>query len=281
MRSITTALLLFIAIVSSACHSHPDPVTFPNPFGDDGSKVPSFEFGGRRVYIVGDKKGPPILLLHELPGMTPQCYYLAEQLASRGYTIYMPLMFGKAGVASAKKNGFWLLFKRDFHSVADETAPIVKSLRELRDEIHKHHPKQNMAVIGMCLTGNLAPAFLDVPYVQAAVMSQPALPTIGPHKDERMALSQRDIAIAQGSHVPILAFRFVTDTLSPEPRRQKFICTFKDQITFRALCIERPAHAVLTTELFDAPNHPKTTGPSADAFKELIDYLGRQLAPKM
>jgi dienelactone hydrolase len=281
MRSITTALLLFIAIASSACHSHPNPITFPNPFGDDGSKVPSFEFGGRRVFVVGDKKGPPILLLHELPGMTPQCYYLAVQLANRGYTVYMPLMFGKPGVASANSNAFWLLFKGDFHSIADETAPIVKSLRELRDEIHKRHPNQKMGVIGMCLTGNLAPAFLDRPWVQAAVMSQPALPTIGSDKENRMALSQDDIKIARQSKVPILAFRFVTDTLSPEPRRQKFMCTFKEQITFRALCIEYPAHAVLTTELFDAPDHPKTTGPSADAFKELVDYLGRQLAPTM
>jgi hypothetical protein len=54
--------------------------------------------------------------------------------------------------------------------------------------------------------------------------------------------------------------------------------TFKAQVTFRSLPIDHPAHAVLTTELFDAPGHAKPVGPSADALKELIEYLDRQLA---
>jgi dienelactone hydrolase len=194
----------------------------------------------------------------------------------------MPLMFGPPGEDQAKLNALRLLFKRDFHPIADETAPIVKPLRRLRDHIRTLHPNQKMGVIGMCITGNLAPAFLDRNYVQAAVMSQPALPTIGFDKENRMALSRDDVAVAKHSNVPILAFRFVTDTLCPESRRQKFMAAFKEnnQITFRALPIDHTAHAVLTTELFDAPDHPKETGPSADAFKELIEYLGRQLTPQ-
>jgi dienelactone hydrolase len=278
MRSITTAFLLFLTVLASACHSHPNPVPFPNPIGDK-EKKDSFPFDGRQVFYVGPQTGPPILLLHELPGLTPQCYYLARRLAKSGYRVYMPLMFGSPGEDAAKWNAFKLLFRRDFHPIADETAPIVKSLRALRDHIHALHPKQKMGVIGMCITGNLPPAFLDRDYVKAAVMSQPALPTIGGDKENRIALSQSDIDVAKESHVPILAFRFVTDTLSPEARRQKLMKVFKeqDQITFRALCIETPAHAVLTTELFDAPDHPKETGPSAEALKELIEYLNRQL----
>jgi dienelactone hydrolase len=280
MRSITTALLLFAAVSLLACHAHPNPPELASPGADDGTKTTTFEFGGRTIFVVtGAKSGPPILLLHELPGMTSQCVSLAHVLAARGYTVYMPLMFGTPGKASTYKNMFKLLFTREFHVIADETSPIVKSLRELRDKIHTLQPSKKMGVIGMCITGNLPPAFLDRPYVQAAVMSQPALPTIGWGKESKMALSEADIKTAQASKVPILAFRFVTDTLSPEPRRQTFIRTFGFQITFRALCIEHPAHAVLTTELFDCPNHPKETGPSADALKELLGYLGRQLGP--
>jgi dienelactone hydrolase len=166
-----------------------------------------------------------------------------------------------------------------FYTQKDETSPIIKSLRALRDDIHRRHPSQKMGVIGMCMSGNLPPAFLDREYVKAAVMSQPALPAVGKGKESKMALSSGDIRTARDSHVPILAFRFRTDEISPEPRRLKFIETFSSQITFQALPIDRSAHAVLTTELFDAPDHAKPTGPSAEAFKELIAYLGRQLAP--
>jgi len=280
MRSITTAFLLLVVVLPLAGQTHPSHATLPDLSRSQVNLVPSFEFDGRRVFVVsGEKGGPPILLLHELPGMTPQCFYLARLLADRGYTVYMPLLVGSPGKTSANLNAIKILVEGGFEGTADKTSPIIKSLRALRDEIHARHPSQKMGVIGMCMSGNLPPAFLDRPYVKAVVMSQPALPTFGKGKEGKIALSQSDIKAARDGHVPILAFRFETDKISPEPRRLKFIETFGNQITFRKLPIDHEAHAVLTTELFDAPNHPKSAGPSADALKEVIDYLNRQLAP--
>jgi dienelactone hydrolase len=280
MRSITTAFLLSLFALSLAAQSHPNHKTLPDLTAKEVDLVPSFNFNGRRVFVVTTEHGgPPIILLHELPGMTPQCFYLARLLAARGYTIYMPLLVGSPGKTSTNVNALKVLVGGGFYGERDETSPIIASLRALRDEIHSRHPSQKMGVIGMCMSGNLPPAFLDRPYVKAVVMSQPALPTFGKGKESKMALSRSDINAARASNVPILAFRFTTDKISPEPRRQKFIDTFGRQITFRAMPIDHDAHAVLTTELFDAPNHAKTAGPSAEALKELIGYLGGQLAP--
>jgi len=280
MRSITTAFLLCLLTAGLLAQSHDSHATLPDLSRREVDLVPSFEFNGRRVFVVSTERGgPPILLLHELPGMTPQCFYLARLLAARGYTIYMPLIVGTPGKTSANFNALKVLISGDFYAQKDETSPIITSLRALRDEIHTRHPTQKMGVIGMCMSGNLPPAFLDCPYVKAVVLSQPALPTFGDGKESKLALSRSDIKTARDSHVQMLAFRFTTDKLSPEPRRLKFIETFGKQITFRALPIDHPAHAVLTTELFDAPNHAKPTGPSAEALKELIAYLAVQLAP--
>jgi len=279
MRSITVAFLLLFAALPLLCQQHSSHKTLPDLTRREVELVPSFEFQGRRVFVVSNERGgPPILLLHELPGMTPQCFYLARLLAARGYTLYMPLLVGYPGKTAANMNAFKVLIGGGFYGEKDETSPIITSLRALRDEIHNRHPSQKMGVIGMCMSGNLPPAFLDRSYVKAVVMSQPELPTFGKGKESKIALSGSDIKAARDSHVPMLAFHFATDTLSPEPRRLKFIQTFGDQIDFRTLPIDHPAHAVLTTELFDAPNHPKPTGPSAEALKQLIDYLGRQLA---
>ena len=60
----------------------------------------SFRFAGnsaeeRCVYHAG--KGPAVLVMHELPGLTPACISLAEDIAAAGFTVYLPLLFGRPG----------------------------------------------------------------------------------------------------------------------------------------------------------------------------------------
>lgn len=39
--------------------------------------------------------GPGVMLMHELPGMTPSCIELAKRLAEvEGFRIYLPLLYG-------------------------------------------------------------------------------------------------------------------------------------------------------------------------------------------
>ena len=53
-----------------------------------------FTAGGvsKPVYRAGT--GPAVVLIHELPGMVPECVELGRKSAAEGYTVYMPLLFG-------------------------------------------------------------------------------------------------------------------------------------------------------------------------------------------
>jgi dienelactone hydrolase len=48
-------------------------------------------FPARTVYTKGT--GPAVVLLHELPGMIPECVDLGRRIAEAGFTVYMPLLF--------------------------------------------------------------------------------------------------------------------------------------------------------------------------------------------
>jgi hypothetical protein len=74
---------------------------------------PEFKFGrhNESVYVAhatGDwQSAPPILLLHEMPGLTPDTLELAHCLAGHGYTVYVPLLFGNLG-EDTDSNGLFL-----------------------------------------------------------------------------------------------------------------------------------------------------------------------------
>jgi hypothetical protein len=56
-----------------------------------------------RVYLKG--VGPDVLLMHELPGMTPQFINLARTVADAGFTVHLPLFFGEPGQELAATSG--------------------------------------------------------------------------------------------------------------------------------------------------------------------------------
>ncbi|MDJ0719934.1 MAG: hypothetical protein QNJ54_37900 [Prochloraceae cyanobacterium] len=47
----------------------------------------------RTVYKKGN--GPGVILMHELPGMIPECVDLARRLADANFTVYLPQAFWK------------------------------------------------------------------------------------------------------------------------------------------------------------------------------------------
>ena len=252
--------------------------------------VPSFTFEGRRVFVVfTEKGGPPVLLMHEAPGMTPDTFRLARALASEGFVVYMPLMFGTAGKASSSLGTIGHVVAAElsgkFEPLSAATPPIAASLRRLAAEIHRRHPSQSLGAIGMCLSGAVPVALLgpDRPYIRAAILSQPALPSVVDNiagtrpNAAKLGVSPADVENAKKSGVPIRGFRFTSDTVSRHPRQQAFTATFGKQIVFEELPIDHPAHSVLTKELFDAQGKMKASGPSRHAYDEVIAYLHQQL----
>ena len=55
----------------------------------------------REVFRKGN--GPAVIIVHELPGITPAVEKFANEVVDAGFTVVMPLLVGTTGVAPSSK----------------------------------------------------------------------------------------------------------------------------------------------------------------------------------
>jgi len=193
---------------------------------------------------------PPVLLLHELTGLSPGTLAYAEEL-SKDFTVYAPLLFGKKSKFSLMKglSAYWFHGSMEFFPGGEwgipsqGSAPIVNWLRGVVEQIGERHTQQHIGIIGNCLTGPIPLALLNHPRVTAAVVAQPALPlrfswyTDADRKS--LGLSAVDLRYARKSAARIYGLRFETDCMS-DPAKQQ---TLRDEFGDRYMNGEIPASA--------------------------------------
>ncbi len=241
---------------------------------DSTTKLTVFETDGLRhsVFSEIDTNQPAILLLHELPGMTPQCLSLATNIASRGYTVYLPLMFGRPDEnndLSTIWNTVFLLLDCKwslFHKY--ETPGIVKDLKIITNEIEQRQGPKKMGVVGMCLTGTLPLSLLSNTNVETLVLSQPAMPFgFTSAQKSALGLSFADMCFAVNrvsqEQLTILGLRFASDTICTSNRfnslHQLFGSNFHDLTIPEYECrtnICTTLHSVLCEQYDNAPGSP-------------------------
>lgn len=251
---------------------------FPKSYGNIQHTVFEFKTGECK-----DPKSckPPILLLHELPGLTPSTLRYAETL-KKHFTVYVPLLFGEANERSPIKNLWWNYlwnaeWKKtahtiDFYETNGEVAHekgisrnITHWLRGLVQWISNNHEGQPIGVIGMCLTGTIPLALVDNPNIRAIVVAQPSLPLMfwGTEFDkasldlsevEEGNLKKRVNENFQDNSLEVLGIRFSRDCIAREEKFEtlKTVLTKKDQeetVYFRDETITEynfKAHSTLT-----------------------------------
>lgn len=181
----------------------------------------------KKIYtILG---GPPVLFLHELPGLVPEAFDLARRLNKAGMSVYLPLFFGKAGQNSDAR----VLLEvpcwgsefdcRSRHSMGQ----IVNWVVEYGLHLATRYPR-GLAVIGNCLTGAMPLALLADGrlrrHIKCVVLSQPAVPfgltgmPRNPDVRRSLGLTDTQMKKAAQSNVPVLALRFTDDPYVPEDR---------------------------------------------------------------
>ena len=251
-----------------------------------------FADGGISHPVYRDGTGPGVLILHELPGMSDACIRLADLVMNEGYTVYLPLFFGRPGQSSSRKGlASVLCLRREFYLLAtDRSSPISGWLLALCRRIKEECGGKGVGAIGMCFTGGIVLSLLVDGTVLAPVVSQPALPILlplpwGPTVAERKAalgVSPADLAeaVKRAAAAPILGYRFTTDPACPKERFETLAKTFGP--SFRGTEIptgpENPgnipngAHAVLTQAFVDEPGHP-----TRKALDEVLAHFRRQL----
>lgn len=160
---------------------------------------------------------PPVILLHELPGLSAKTLIFAEFL-SRRLTVYVPLLFGApnqesllAGLRDFAFDGEWR--RRD--DLAGERR-IERWLSAFAERVAKAHPGQSMGALGMCLTGALSLSLLRQPQVKAVVVSQPTLPIFGADEDLDLPEAVWNLAKARAARgeIQVYGTRFEHDDMA-------------------------------------------------------------------
>ena len=127
----------------------------------DDFSVAEFASGRIRHRVYRKGAGPDVLLMHELPGMTPQFIGLARTLADAGFTVHLPLFLGEPGEKHTVLFLVRLCISREFCLFAKRGgSPIVDWFRAYGREILPPTAARGIGVIGLCLTGNFAIALL-------------------------------------------------------------------------------------------------------------------------
>lgn len=232
-----------------------------------------FRFGGTERAVYRGGQGPAVVIMHEVPGITPELLRFASFVRDAGFTIYLPHLFGVPGkpfsMGYAARELLAACISREFFLLArNQASPITQWLRALCREAHRECGGPGVGAVGMCLTGNFALALMIDPAVQAPVLSQPSLPLpISRSHRRALHLAPRDLEVVREralSGCPVLGLRFTHDALSPAERfarlRQELGDAFEaieiDSSPGNPHGIPRRAHSVLTLDLVDEQGHP-------------------------
>jgi len=243
----------------------------------------------KTVYRRG--QGPGVVIMPEIPGITPQVAAFAERVAAEGLTVFVVDLFGTPGrPISALYAGAEIVkacISREFSVLAaNASSPVVDWLRALCRQVHAELGGKGVGAIGMCLTGNFALALMVDPAVAAPVLSQPSLPfPFGAERRAGLHLSPADLdrvkeRVAGGC--PVLGMRFTGDPVVPPERfahlRRELGAGFEgieiDSSPGNPHGIPRTAHSVVTTDLVDEAGHPTQA-----ALHRVLAFFKERLLP--
>src|SRR5438105_14995178 len=164
------------------------------------------------VYAAG--AGPAVIVMTEMPGISPHVARFARWVRDAGFTVYMPSLFGRDGAVPDAEEGAATFqhacMSAEFRAMAaNESSPVTQWLRALARLAHGECGGPGVGAIGMCFTGNFALTMMLEPAILAPVLSQPSLPLNVPEgleiaPDELAAVRDR----LQREDLTVLAYRF-------------------------------------------------------------------------
>jgi dienelactone hydrolase len=227
----------------------------------------------RTVYRRGS--GPAVVVMHEIPGITPEVARFSRYVSDAGMTVFMPHLFGVPGKA-ATPSYVWKELARacishEFRLFAENrSSPIVDWLRALARHAFAELGGKGVGAVGMCITGNFALTMMLDPCLLAPVLAQPSLPLKLPLENRRpAAVHASPEAIANAARrcaderLKVLGLRFVGDPLCKADR----FATLERELKGGFEAIElpdstadpqasKPPHSVLTTHMIDREGEP-------------------------
>lgn len=241
----------------------------------------------RDVYRRG--QGPGVVIVTEVPGITPPVISFANRVVDEGFTVFMPQLFGTPGAPLHFPTAVGVLAKacisREFSVMAaNESSPITDWLRGLCKHAHEAVGGKGVGAIGMCLTGNFALTLMIDPFVLAPILCQPSLPfVIGKERRAGLHLSPANLATVKqrcAHGTKVLGLRFTHDFMCPPERFESLRNALGDGFEGIEIDsgpgnpwgIKRSAHSPVTNELIDEAGHP-----TRQALDRVLGFLREKL----
>jgi dienelactone hydrolase len=174
----------------------------------------------RDTYRKGE--GPAVIVVHEIPGITPAVERFADDVVNAGFTVVMPNLVGSAGQEVSGKyiasSMLKVCISKEFTNMAlNKTSPIISWLRALARSLHSEVGGKGVGAVGMCFSGGFALGMMVDDIMVAPVLSQPSMPfSVGKARAADLNLSPDDaIVVAQraANGCQVLGLRFDQDKL--------------------------------------------------------------------
>jgi len=256
----------------------------------DGWAVTSFSGAGLTHDCYERGTGPGVVLIPEIPGITPEVLGLAERLVEGGFTVVIPSPFGPPGAEKASgsmvRSVLRLCVSAEFRAFALNSArPITGFLRAVAADLAARTPGHGVGIIGMCFTGGFALAAAVDDSILAAVASQPVVPfPISNRHRADPGMSQGELtqvaARMQSGELCAMGLRFTQDGTAPEARFRTLSAALGE--AFEVITLDSDegnsegyltdAHSVLTAEVrTDPPNS------AYDARERVLAFLTKRL----
>src|ERR1700742_2730720 len=165
-------------------------------------------------------EGPGVVVIHEIPGLTPTVIGFGEEVVAAGFTVVMPSLFGTPeapmNALTTAKTLSSVCIRREFTKLATNvTSPMAGWLRSLARELHDELGGPGVGALGMCFTGGFALAMMVDTSVVAPVLAQPSVPfAVSPKRSGDLNLSPQDLAAVKERAVAgceVLGLRFTRD----------------------------------------------------------------------
>ena len=252
----------------------------------DDFAVRSFTLLGKtkRVYVAG--KGPAVIVMTEMPGISPHVARFARWVRDAGFTVYMPHLFGKDGAVPKMPGAIFTMaggcISREFRAFsANASSPVTQWLRALAATAHLESGGKGVGAIGMCWTGNFALSMMLEKSVLAPVLAQPSLPLNDPAgmhiaPDELAAVKAR----MEDEDLTVLAYRFEGDKFCKAARFAAYEAALGDRFQPRVLpdsaarpnTVMKNPHSVVTLHLIDEAGQPTVA-----ARDEILEFFRMRL----
>ncbi|MEO6651510.1 MAG: dienelactone hydrolase family protein [Ilumatobacteraceae bacterium] len=221
--------------------------------------------------------GPGVVVIHEIPGITPAVTRFANEVVDRGFTVVMPDLVGTPGrevsipytlgsfarVCVSNEVTAWAL---------NRTTPVTSWLRAVARALHAEVGGPGVGAVGMCFSGGFALGMMVDEIMIAPVVSQHSFPiargsgaasgNLGLSPDDEAAMVCRAEAGCE-----VLGLRFTGDRMVGTR-----FDTLREKLGDAFIAVELPSasrfdHSVLTEHRDDA------------SVGRVIDFLAAKLLP--